>query len=189
MNRMSLSSLYRRLTLVQGGDAVALDAGDLADAADGTLAADRREHVAQALASSSAQAKVVRMLRDLKSESETLAADVARTARQTTHRRHQRGDRRIAASRRGSGIQRWVAAAACLVAVVGAWTLHQSKSRPDAVAASAAAAARGDVIFSTHESGSQDRIFGGAMDRGLAQHGKKARREGDQLFHGDFSGG
>ena len=98
MNRMSLSSLYRRLT--PGTDAVALDAGDLAAAADGTLAADRREHVAQVLASSSAQANVVRMLRDLKSESETLAADVARTARETTHRRHQRGDRRIAASRR-----------------------------------------------------------------------------------------
>ena len=186
MNRMSLSSLYRRLS--QGADAVALDAGDLAAAAEGTLAADRREHVAQAVASSSAQANVVRMLRDLKSESETLAADVARTACETTHRRHQRGDRRVAASRRVSGIRRWAAAAACLVAVVGAWTLHQNKSRPDAAAASAAAVARADVIFSTREAGSHDRIFGDA-DRSLAQHGKKARREGDQLFHGDFSGG
>lgn len=185
MNKISLSSLYRRLTESQGG--VALDAADLASAADGTLADDRREHVAQVLASSSAQANVVRVLRDLKSESETLASDVARTTRETSHRRPQRGDRRIAASRRVRGIQRWVAAAACLVAVVGAWTLHQSKSRPDAVAASAAAAARADLIFSTREG--SDRIFGDAMDRGLAQHGAKPRKEGDHLFHGDFSGG
>jgi hypothetical protein len=183
MNRTSLSSLYRRLT--QGADAVALDAGDLAAAADGTLAADRREQVAQAVASSSAQASVVRMLRDLKSESETLAADVARTARETTHRRHQRGDRRVAASRRG--IRRWAAAAACLVAVVGAWTLNQHKSRPDAAAASAAAVA--DVIFSTREADPHDRIFGDAMDRSLAQHGKKPRHEGDEVFRGDFAGG
>jgi len=187
MNRMSLSSLYRRLTQADGG--AALDAADLAAAADGTLAADRREHVAQALASSSVQAQVVRVLSELQSESEMLASDVARTTRETAHRRHQRGERRIAASRRGHGIQRWVAAAACLVAVVGAWTLHQSQSRPDAVAASAAAAARGDVIFSTREPGSRDRIFGSAMDRGLAQHGQKPRHEGDHLFHGDFSGG
>ena len=185
MNRMSLSSMYRRLT--QGAYAVALDAGDLAAAADGTLVADRREHVAQAVASSSAHADVVRVLRDLRSESETLAADVARTACETTHRRHQRGVRRIAASRRGHGIQRWVAAAACLVAVVGAWTLQQSRSRPDAAAASAAAAAHSDVIFTMRDG--SDRIFGDAMDRGLAQHGKKARHEGDELFHGDFSGG
>jgi hypothetical protein len=185
MNRTSLSSLYRRLT--QGADAVALDAGDLAAAAGGTLAADRREQVAQVLASSSAQASVVRMLRALKSESETLAADVARTARETTHRRHQRGDRRVAASRRGRGIRRWAAAAACLVAVVGAWTLNQHKSRPDAAAASAAAVA--DVIFSTREADPHDRIFGDAMDRSLAQHGKKPRHEGDVVFRGDFAGG
>ena len=186
MNKMSLSNLYRRLT--QGQDAVALDAGDLAAAAEGTLPADRREYVAQALASSSSQARVVQVLRDLNADSETLAANVARTSRETSHRRHQRGERRVAASRRGSGMQRWVAAAACLVAVVGAWTLHKNNARPDAAAASAAAVARADLIFTTRESGSHDRIFGGVMDS-VAQHGNKPRHEGDQVFHADFSGG
>jgi len=185
MNRMSLSTLYRRLTRTNGADAALLDASELAAAADGTLAADRREQVAEVLAASPAQADAVRMLRDLASESEALAADIARTTRETTHRRHHRGERRVAASRRwfGGGVQRWAAAAACLVAVAGAWTLHQSKSRPDAMTASAEAANRPDVIFST-----RDGIFGGGMDRKLAQHGQKSRHEGDRLFHGDFSG-
>lgn len=187
MNKVSLSSLYRRLTDAKPADA--LDAGDLAAAAEGTLPADRREQVAESLASSPAQAKLVRMLRALQSDSDVLAADVSRTSSETTHRRHARTDRRIAAGRRSRGIQRWVAAAACLVAVVGAWSLQHKASRPDAASASAAAVARTDVIFQMHEPGSQDRIFGGAMDAGLAQHGKKVRREGDELFHGDFSGG
>src|SRR6185369_2454631 len=74
MNERSLSALYRRLTL---GKPLALDAATLASAADGTLA--NAGDVAEALAGSPREAALVRMLGALRGESETLAADVART--------------------------------------------------------------------------------------------------------------
>jgi hypothetical protein len=179
MNKTSLSALYHRLTAVSA--APAPDAADLASAAEGSLAADRRESIAEVLATSSAHAKVVHVLRDLRAESETLAADVSRTQRETTHRRHQRGERRIAANRRFGGALRWATAmAACLVAVVGVWTLrHAQKSEP-AGARNHAAVARADTIFSE-----RDRIFAMGMELPKTH---KVRVEGDRLFHADFGG-
>ena len=183
MNKTSLSALYSRLTagrLTAVSAAPAPDAADLASAAEGSLAAEHRDRVAEALAGSSAHAKVVHMLRDLKAESEALAADVSRTQRETTHRRQQRGERRIAANRRFGGALRWATAmAACMVAVVGIWTLrHGQKSEP--AGASHAAVARADTIFSE-----RDRIFAMGME---APKTHKVRVEGDRLFHADFSG-
>lgn len=183
MNKMSLSSLYRRLTAYNAASAI--DAEDLADAVDGTLAADRRDDVAQVLASSPVHADITHLLRDLKSESETLAANVARTNRDTTHRRHQRDVRRVAASRRFGGVSRWAAVAACLVAVVGAWTLRSSQVRPDAMSTHSHTVARADRIFT-----SRDEIFGVGMESvSTTQHGQKVRHEGDHLFRGAFGGG
>lgn len=180
MNKTSLSALYRRLTSASPAP-LALDADDLASAADGTLAAERREHVAAALAGSALQANVVHLLGDLQAASEGLAADVARTQRETTHRRHQRNEHRIAAGRRFGSSMRWATAmAACLVAVVGVWTLRQPQHAP---ATRAHAVVKADEIFN-----SRDTISSFGMES-TAQVQHKTRVEGDRLFHADFSGG
>ncbi len=182
MNRTSLSSLYRRLTA--GTPVPALDADDLAAAAEGTLPADRLDRVAQELASSPAHADVFHMLRDLKRESEALAEGVARARRETTHRRHQRADRRIAAGHRFVGARRWAAAlAACLVAVVGVWSLRHAQTSSDPSAASGRSVARADVIFSPGDFGVHDRIFSDSDAHA------KASRNSDVVFRADFSGG
>jgi anti-sigma factor RsiW len=162
MNKTSLSSLYRRLTATA---TPALEADDLAAAADGTLAAGRRDGVAAKLAASPAEAKVVRMLRELRTDSEALAFGIARTGRATaTHDRP-----RIAAGRRHANVMRWTAAmAACLVAVVGVFTLRQPHT---ATMPTAHTVARADVIFTDHE-----------LTR------PKTPVEGDELFRGNFNG-
>ena len=181
MTKTSLSSLYRRLTA--GNAMPAPDAADLASAADGSLTADRRGNIAQALATSAAHASLAHMLRDLKSDSEALAADVQRTQRETTHRRHQRGDRRVAASRRFGGALRWATAmAACMVAVIGAWSVHHGETRASPASRAHSAVARSDVIFSE-----RDRIFSVGMEN--TPHRQKVRVEGDRLFHADFGSG
>jgi len=166
MNERSLSALYRRLTL---GKPLALDADTLASAADGTLASEG--DVAEALAGSPREAALVRMLGALRGESETLAADVARTTRETaTHRRFARTERRVASGRRHSGVTRWATAlAACLVAVVGVFSLRHSTvptTQPQ-----------------THAIAKADRIshFGMEADG--------AAGKSDELFRSDFSGG
>ena len=183
MTDNSLSSLYRRLTASRP-TAQALSAEDLAAAADGTIAADRRDTAARVLAASSAQASVVRMLRDLQSDSMALAADVAGTERDAGHRRPERSDRRIAADRRGTHVTRWAALAACMVAVIGAWTLrHSATDLATNVVPNQQSVARSDEIFN-----SRDQIFGEGLDRGRGSHGAKPHG-GDHLFHGSFSGG
>ena len=166
MTDKSLSSLYRRLTAKPAP--VALDAETLASAAEGTLA---REDVAEVLARSPREAALVRMLGALRGESETLAADVARTTRETaTHRRFARTERRVASGRRHSGVTRWATAlAACLVAVVGVFSLRHSTvptTQPQ-----------------THAIAKADRIshFGMEADG--------AAGKSDELFRSDFSGG
>lgn len=169
MNKTSLSALYRRLTATVATPA--LDADDLASAAEGTLAADRRESIAQTLAGSAREANVVRMLRELKTDSEALAFGIARTQRDTAHRTRD-AHRHVAAERFG-GAMRWATAmAACLVAVVGVWTLRHTQSH--------APTARMQQVAKS------DRISNFSME-GPAQH--KAPVEGDRLFHADFSGG
>jgi len=181
MNKTSLSSLYRRLT-AGAHAAPALDADDLVAAAEGTLPADRRERVAEALASSPAHADAFRMLRDLNTESVALAEGVARARRDTTHRRHQRSDRRIAAGHRFVRVRRLAAAiAACLVAVVGVWSVRHAQT-PDSAAAGAHSVARADVIFSPGDFGVHDRIFSDSEAHAKA-------KPNDVLFRSDFSGG
>jgi anti-sigma factor RsiW len=178
MTKTSLSNLYRRLTANRA--AMSLGSDDLAAAADGSLNADRRDPVAEALAASPAEAGLVRMLRALKNESQALAANVARTQRETTHRRHQRDAGRVAAGRRFGGTARWATAmAACLVAVVGIWTQRHLQTQ-HAGAQSTHAVARSDVIFS-----SRDTIFDGGMDK--SKH--NARSDNDRVFRGSFSDG
>lgn len=164
MTDKSLSALYRRLT---AQPAPALDAETLASAAEGTLAND---DVAGALARSPRDAALVRMLGALKADSEALAAEVARTTRETTHRRHARIERRVAPGRRHAGVTRWATAlAACLVAVVGVFTLRHSAAPTAHPQTQAIAKA--------------DRIshFGMEADG--------AAGKSDELFRSDFSGG
>jgi len=167
MTDKSLSALYRRLTAKPAP--VALDAETLASAAEGTLA---REDVAEVLARSPREAALVRMLGALKGESETLAAGVARTARETTHRRHAHVERRVAAGRRHSGVTRWATAlAACLVAVVGVFSLRHSTG-PTAPSQT-----------HSHAIAKTDRISHFGMET------PGATSKPDELFRGDFSGG
>jgi hypothetical protein len=171
MNKTSLSALYRRLTAIAATST--LDADDCAAAAEGTLAADRREGVAQALAGSPRDAKVVRMLRDLKSDSEALAFGVARTQRDAAHRTRET-HRRVAAGHRFGGTMRWATAmAACLVAVVGVWTLRHAQTHAPATR--------------MHQVAKADEISRFGME-GPAQQ-RKTPIEGDRLFRADFSGG
>jgi hypothetical protein len=174
MNEMSLSALYRRLT---ASAPTSLDAEAIAGAADGTLDATARDHVAASVASSATEAKLVQMLAALRTDSETLAGNVARTRRDTAHRRDARTDRRVAAApQRRHGAMRWATAlAACLVAVVGVFTLHRDHLAPQAVVQQRAVA---DEIFST-----RDTIFRVGME---APHSQTSSRRDDHLFHGDF---
>lgn len=166
MTKTSLSSLYRRLTATA---TPALEADDVAAAAEGTLSAERRDDVAAKLAASPAQAKVVRMLHELKTDSEALAFGIARTQRDTaTHR--ERIARRTAAGRRHANVARWTAAmAACLVAVVGVFALRQPNTTPAMPAAHTVA--RADLIFRDHD---------------ISQ--PKTPAKGDELFRGGFNG-
>ena len=168
MNERSLSALYRRLTA--GPAPLALDAETVASAADGTLAADGRDSAAEILARSPREAALARMLGALKGESEALAADVARTTRESTHRRQARTERRVASGRRHAGVTRWATAlAACLIAVVGVFSVRHSTA-PTAPT-------------QTHAIAKADRIshFGMEADG--------AASKSDELFHSDFSGG
>ena len=168
MTDKSLSALYRRLTAKPAP--LVLDAETLASAAESTLADAARDDAAEILARSPREAALVRMLGALRSESETLAADVASTTRETTHRRHARTERRVAAGRRQSRVTRWATAlAACLVAAVGMFSLRHS-SAPTAPPP-------------THTIAKADRIshFGMEADG--------AAGKSDELFRSDFSGG
>jgi hypothetical protein len=176
MNDMNLSRLYRRLT---GTNAISLVADDLVAASEGALAPERRETVARGLGESSAQAKLAHVLRDLASDSDALATDVARIRRDTAHRRPQRTERRVGAHRRIAASLRWAAGmAACLVAVVGLWTLRHAEMQQAPV--HRPALVRADVIFST-----RDTISNFSMDGASAP----ANARGDHLFRGDFAGG
>src|SRR5262249_2336779 len=128
------------------------------------------DDVAGALARSPREAALVRMLGALKAESETLAADVARTTREMTHRRHARTTQRVAAGRRHSKVTRWATAlAACLVAVVGVFSVRHSTvptTQPPA-----------------HAIAKADRI----SHFGMEQDG--AAGKPDELFRSDFSSG
>jgi hypothetical protein len=167
MTDKSLSALYRRLTARTAP--LALDADALASAADGAPASDQ---VAEVLARSPREAALVRMLGALRAESETLAADVARTTRETTHRRHARTEHRVAAGRRHSGVTRWATAlAACLVAVVGVFSLRHSAVPTTQPQTHAHAIAKSDRI----------------SHFGMEQDG--AGGKPDELFRSDFSSG
>ena len=142
MNETSLSSLYRRLTATAAPAAGTDDLG-------------------AELAASPAGAKIAAMLRELRTDSEALAFGIARVQRDAP--------KRAVAVRRHANATRWAAAmAACLVAVVGVFTLRQAHT-PTMPAAHTVA--RADVIFT---------------DRDLSQ--PKAPAKGDELFRGSFNG-
>ena len=177
MNENSLSALYRRLT---ASAPISLDAEAIAGAADAS-GVDHDASSVEAIAGSAAGSKLVRMLAALRSDSETLAGNVERMRRDAGHRRDVRTDRRIAAARpqRRHGALRWATAlAACLVAVVGMFTLHRDRVAPAPVAQQHVVA---DVIFST-----RDTIFRVGME---SPHSQATTTRGDHLFHADFGNG
>lgn len=172
MNRTSLSKLYSRLTRT---NAVALDADDLVAASEGELTPARREAVAHALGESAAHARLAHVLRDLAGDSDALASDVARVRRDAAHRRPQRTERRVGANRRSAAGMRWAAGmAACLVAVVGLWTLRHVEMRQ--APANSPALVHAGVV--------RDTISNFGMDGPNAS----ANARGDHLFRGDFAG-
>lgn len=200
MNDLHLAHLYRRLTGPAPHHEM-LDVDALVAASEGKLAVAHRPVVAAALAISSADAALVRMLRELHGESAHLAAQVGSDAGQIAHPRRfglmrhapasrHSGNRRSARSRMG----RWSAMAACLVAVLGLWSWQHTADVRDATMSRQAAqdramvdqlalsrnsiAARGDLIFTT-----RDDIFHAPMEPRGASAGT-----GDRLFHAGFNG-
>jgi len=178
MNTMSLSRLHRSMTAdvardIDADSLLAALAGRPADAAKRTAAVD-------ALAASSAHADLARMLADLQSDSETLAADVrrVRTAMPT---------RVLRERRHGHALRvRWAAPlAACMTLVVAVFAFHGHGAREHAgewrdVVASTQSVAQHDRIFTT-----RDEIFS-SSDEG-ARHAAVALP--DEVFHSDFSEG
>jgi hypothetical protein len=147
MNKTSHSSLYRRLTAT-------------------ATPAIESDDVAAKLAVSPAGAKVARMLRELRTDSEALAFGIARAQRDTA--KHDR--QHAAPARRHTNVMRWTGAmAACLVAVVGVFAVRHQQSAPTVPVAHTVA--RADVIFT---------------DRELTRPRTPAK--GDELFRGSFNG-
>lgn len=178
MNTMSLSRLHRSMTADVTRD---VDVDALLAALEGRPAdAGKRTAAVDALAASSAHADLARMLADLQSDSETLAADVRRTrtampARAARERRHGHASR-----------VRWAAPlAACMTLVVAVFAFHGRGAQHQAgewhdVVASTQSVARHDRIFTT-----RDEIFS-SSDDGLRH---VAAAPADVVFRSDFSEG
>jgi hypothetical protein len=203
MNDARLADLYRRLYAAAPRHE-ALDEEVLLAASEGRVDAPRKSAVAGVLARSPAQAALVRLLRELRPESEALAAGLTRVAgarpgdgrhHPTAHPRRSAPVRHAPAMRRTARtrIHRWSAVAACLVAVLGVWSWQHSADIRDATISRHVAqdqaliadqlqvsqdsvAARSDIIFTT-----RDGIFHGGMDT-------RAGRSADRLFRAGFNG-
>lgn len=180
MNTMSLSRLYRRMTVaapVREVDADALLAALERRPAD----AARRTAAVESLAGSAAHADLARMLCALQSDSEALATDVRRTrtampARVNRERRHAHASR-----------VRWAAPlAACMTLVVAVFAFHERGARHQANAWH-------DVVASTHSATQRDRTFTtrdeifSSSDDGASHHA--AAKLPDEVFRSDFSEG
>lgn len=200
MNDLNIANLYRRMT-ARGARRDVLDADAVLAVSEGGLVTADRSAAVAALAESPAEASLVRMLRELRVDSELLATrlqrECGRRTRQAVHPRRSATVRHAPAMRRHAmhaRIGRWSALAACLVAVLGLWswqhtadirdaTLTRQASEDRALSDQLAAsrdlvAARGDIIFTT-----RDDIFGAGMEpRGTAA------QTGDRLFRAGFNG-
>lgn len=190
MSERSLSRLYRRLTARPSPeDGAVLDAAAMVAIAEADLPASGRDAVVHALSRSSTHSALLRMLRELRTDSVVLAQGLA-GGRDTRHPVREREGRRAAAGARRRAEGEWnpgqgvVALAACLVAVVGVWSMHLSGSRDVATdAAAAGQVARVDRIFT-----SSDEIFSAAMGNALASQGPRRQDEPDHVFRSGFTG-
>ena len=175
MTEHSLSNLYRRMNVqAQTPADDLLDADTLVAAATGSLSGDRRDEVAARLSYSEAQTDLVRLLRELSVDANTLAAAINSRGHLAHSRDGRRGRHAATGSRRLQRV-RWVGLAACLMLVAGVVFLApQGKQSDDG---SMAATARPDRIFT-----STDRIF--SVTDVPASSGSV-----DSLFRSDFNDG
>jgi hypothetical protein len=174
MTECSLSRLYRRMVSQPAtGTAELLDAETLVAASAGSLKGDRRNEVAARLSRSPLQTDLVRLLRDLAAEAETLAGAVGERQGHA-HSRDSRGRRHAPVARRHVRHLRWAGLAACLMLVFGAVLWHPGVDESGISGNSAQSSARPDRIFT-----SKDRIFAMVDERAAP----------DAVFHTDFNGG
>ncbi len=177
MTERSLSRLYQRMA-TQPSTAAAdlLDADTLVAASAGSLKGDRRNEVAARLSRSPLQTDMVRLLRDLAADAETLASAVGERQGHA-HSRDSRGRRHAPVARRHVRHLRWVGLAACLTLVFGVVLWHPGANNRGMPDSPAQAAAKPDRIFT-----SKDRIFAMVDER-------SAPAASDAVFHTDFNGG
>lgn len=185
MTKRSLSELYREMNAHAPLSARALiDSETAVRASRGRVVPHERLEVAGALATSTAHADLVRLLRALEPASADLAQSLAQTAPVHEHReRHQR----VAHGRRhGERGWQWGALAASLVAAVALF------------------AARGNIhgigdeaAFAKLHSQPADSIFGSALETRFAHHDKQDvitrgnfnDERPDHIFNGKLGGG
>lgn len=177
MTERSLSRLYQRMAMRPSTAAAdLLDADTLVAASAGSLKGDRRDEVAARLSRSPLQTDLVRLLRELAADSETLAGAVS-DRHGLAHARDSRSRRHAQDARRHARRARWVGLAACLMLVFGVVLWHPGADDSGISGNSAQSAARPDRIFT-----SKDRIFAMVDERTTPP-------ATDALFHTDFNGG
>jgi hypothetical protein len=188
MNETALSRIFHRMTArPDAADTARLDADAVVRAADSVLSAGERDDVAHALSRSSSHSALVRMLRALNDDSVRLAAELQAVGHpgHAARRGHARDGRRAAGARRSGWkvADALAALAACLVAVVGVWSMHSSSLDQDTGAALAIQATRPDRIFT-----GSDEIFSATMGHSLASEDHARHPRGDRVFRSDFTG-
>ncbi|MGA8277813.1 MAG: hypothetical protein WB784_06425 [Rhodanobacteraceae bacterium] len=187
MSERSLFRLYRRWTACpQTADVAVLDADALVRLIETGLPAGERAVVAHALSRSSSHSGLLHVLRDLRGDSEHLAEQVAGD-RAMVHPPRGRAIRRTAGARRLTRRYRIVggfaALAACLIAVVGVWSMHVSSLRDSSPGSLIVHDAhRADRIFT-----SKDEIFNAEMGHAVASESSK-QRSPDHVFRSGFTG-
>ncbi|MEO8458942.1 MAG: hypothetical protein ABI451_00295 [Dokdonella sp.] len=185
MTHKSISRLYRRLT---GGPITVLDAEKIVAMADSTGRAagaiGNDVESVSALARSSVDSDLVRLLRALKPASTMLADNIGQglageglgMSRRITAHDRSRISRRETAGRRRAAPQRWAAIAAALVAAFGIWSWQHTDAPGIAGQSITETAAKGDVIFRW-------------STPALAQREDAKTGSDDRMFHSDFAAG
>lgn len=177
MTERSLSRLYQRMAMQPSTTtADLLDADTLVAACAGSLQGDRRNEVAARLSRSPLQTDLVRLLRELAADCETLAS--AASERQgLAHARGSRSSRHAQDVRRHVRHLRWVGVAAGLMLVFGVVLWQPGVNESGISGNSIEAAAKPDRIFT-----SKDRIFAMVEE-------PSAPTAIDAVFRTDFNGG
>lgn len=168
MNDSTLSRLYRRLAGVR--EQAWLDPAELVAAAVGEQAG--REQVAEVLAQSSAQAALVRLLRELEPESASLAREVARLG--CAHSRRARESRRASSGRR-FGPRGVIGLAACVAVAFGLALSMRTALEPVPLQLQTGA---GSAVHELSPARS-DQIFAASMDA--------SRAAPDRIFRDEFA--